>query len=119
MKRFFAVAALLAIVGTFTVACGKKENSSSVTTTTTTVTTTTGDKIGVPECDEYVAKYTACINSKVPEATRGTFQQAYTQMVQQWKAAASTDAGKSALATGCKAALDGAKQSMQAFGCSW
>jgi hypothetical protein len=36
-----------------------------------------------------------------------------------WKQAASTPQGKAGLAMGCKQALDSAKTSMAAYGCSW
>jgi hypothetical protein len=75
--------------------------------------------IGVPECDEYLTKYEACIQAKVPESMRGTFSQSMTQMRDAWKQAAATPEGKQGLAVGCKQALDGAKQAMTAYGCEW
>lgn len=79
----------------------------------------TGDKIGVPECDEYIAKYEACLNSKVPEAQRAMFKSSFDTMRKTWKDAAANPQGKAALATGCKQALDTAKQSMGAYACAW
>ncbi len=76
-------------------------------------------EFGVPECDDYLTKYMACIDSKVPEAARATVRQALDQTKAQWKQAASTPQGKAALATGCKAATDAAKTSMAAYGCTW
>jgi len=76
-------------------------------------------EFGVPECDEYISKYLACIDSKVPEAGRAMARQALDQTKAQWKQAASTPAGKSGLATGCKAATDAARTSMAAYGCSF
>ena len=78
-----------------------------------------GDKIGVPECDEYIEKYEACIMSKVPEAARAASKSALDQSRKAWKDAAATPQGKAALATGCKTALDAAKQSTAAYGCQW
>lgn len=77
------------------------------------------DSVGVPECDEYITKYQQCIETKVPEAARGSMKQAFDQTRAAWKQAAATPQGKEGLAMGCKAALDGAKQAMTAYGCTW
>ncbi len=77
-----------------------------------------GDKIGIPECDDYIEKYTKCIKDKVPEAARAQMQQAMDASVKAWKEAASGP-GKDSLATGCKAAFDAAKQATSAMGCEW
>jgi len=76
-------------------------------------------EFGVPECDDYLAKYLACIDSKVPEAARAMVRQQLDQTKAAWKQAASTPQGKAGLAMGCKQALDAAKTSMAAYGCSW
>src|SRR5437588_686465 len=39
----------------------------------------TGEKIGVPECDDFIAKYDACVSSKVPEAARAQYKNALAQ----------------------------------------
>lgn len=78
-----------------------------------------GDKIGVPECDEYIAKYEACVTGKVPEAQRAAFNSSIETMRKGWKSAASNPQAKAALAGGCKQALTTAKQSMSAFSCDW
>ena len=76
-------------------------------------------EFGVPECDDYLAKYLACVDSKVPEAARAMVRQQLDQTKAAWKQAASTPQGKAGLAMGCKQALDAAKTSMAAYGCSW
>lgn len=78
-----------------------------------------GDKIGVPECDEYIQKYEACINSKVPEARRAMFKTSFESARQSWKAAAANSQTKATLASVCKQAQESAKQSMTAFSCAW
>jgi hypothetical protein len=72
---------------------------------------------GVPECDDYLTKYMACINDKVPAAARASMQTSMDQMRDSWKTAAAAPGGKAALAQACKSASDAAKQSMKAFGC--
>lgn len=78
-----------------------------------------GDKIGVPECDEYIEKYEACLNSKVPEAQRTMFKSSFETMRKTWKDAAANPQAKAALATGCRQATENAKQAMGAYSCNW
>ncbi|MFT3774894.1 MAG: hypothetical protein QM820_56830 [Minicystis sp.] len=69
----------------------------------------TGDKIGVQECDDYIAKYTACI-AKMPAAAKSTAEQGFKTQKDAWRAAAATPQGKEGLKTGCKMALDSLAQ---------
>ena len=78
----------------------------------------TGDKIGVPECDEYISKVEACL-AKVPAAGQPAVKTSLDTMRKTWKDAAATPQGKAGLAAGCKSALDTAKTSMSSYGCSW
>lgn len=116
----------LAVVSLFALglaACGGRQESTAPAkpagTTTTTTTTAAVSEFGVPECDEYMTKYLACIDSKVPEAARAMVRQQLDATKAQWKQAASTPEGKQGLAMGCKAATEAAKQAMQAYGCTW
>ncbi len=97
--------------------CGGAKTESNTAASNTS--TTSGDSIGVPECDEYIKKYEACINGKVPEAQRGAFKSSFETMRKSWKDAAANPQGKAALATGCKQALESAKQSLGTYGCAW
>ena len=76
-------------------------------------------EFGVAECDDYMAKYVACIDSKVPEAARTALRQSLDQTKAQWKQAASTPEGKNGLAMACKQMTETAKASMTAYGCSF
>src|SRR5437868_2961656 len=53
-------------------------------------TTASADKVGVPECDDFIAKYDACISDKVPEAARAQFKTAVQQWRSSWRQAAAT-----------------------------
>ncbi len=86
--------------------------------TDSALTVSAGD-FGVPECDSYMKKYLACIDSKVPEMARAPLKQALDQQKAAWKQAAATPQGKAALATGCTQAEAASKQSMAAYGCQW
>jgi hypothetical protein len=72
----------------------------------------------VPECDDYVKKMMACMD-KMPEAARTSARTAFDQSREQWKAAAATTEGRSALSMTCKAATDTARTAMSAYGCEW
>ena len=76
-------------------------------------------EFGVAECDDYMTKYLACVDSKVPEAARAALRQSLDQTKAQWKQAASTPEGKSGLAMACKQMTETAKVSMTAYGCSF
>ncbi|MBX7186839.1 MAG: hypothetical protein K1Y01_16980 [Vicinamibacteria bacterium] len=76
-------------------------------------------EFGVAECDDYLAKYVACVDSKVPEAARAALRQSLDQTKAQWKQAASTPEGKNGLAMACKQMTETAKTSMTAYGCSF
>lgn len=88
-------------------------------TSATAPAATGAAEFGVPECDDYMAKYLACIDSKVPEAARAMVRQQLEQTKAQWKQAASTPQGKAGLAAGCQAATDAARASMAAYGCQF
>ncbi len=78
-----------------------------------------GGDIGVAECDEYIKKYEACVSSKVPAAAQANMRQAFDSARATWKAAAANPQTRAGLAVGCKSALDTARTSMQAYGCTW
>jgi hypothetical protein len=106
---------LCLLTGVLLLACGGGASNSNGGTTTTA----SGDKVGVPECDEYIQKVEACLTAKVPEAARASYKSTMDSMRTTWKKAAETPQGKAGLAQGCKAALEQAKTSMSSFGCSW
>jgi hypothetical protein len=114
-----AFVAGLALAGCSGGGSEKAAPPSSEAPATTAAASAGAAEFGVPECDEYLSKYLACIDSKMPEAGRAMARQALDQTKAQWKQAASTPSGKAGLATGCKAAMDAAKTSMSAYGCSF
>ncbi len=121
--------ALAIVAGAFTLglaACGgdKKEATGSASQAAPVAapakaTSSAGSEFGVPECDEYLNKYLACIDSKVPEAARGMVRQQLEASKASWKQAASTPEGRAGLATACKQAQEATKQAMAAYGCTW
>jgi hypothetical protein len=117
--KTFSLFALCLLVGAAMLACGGGATDNAANTTNTAGTTASGDKIGVAECDEFIQKYEACVNSKVPETARSMVKANLDAMRNAWKQAAATPQGKAGLATGCKQALEQAKTSMGSYGCSW
>jgi hypothetical protein len=79
-------------------------------------------KIGIAECDEYVEKYEACVNTKVPKGQRANFMSSFNSMREAWKKTvegSSDPSTKAALAAGCKQSLEGSKKMMASFACTW
>lgn len=114
--RLFMVAALLG--GVFFLAnCG----GGASTTANKPAETASGDSVGVPECDEYIKKYEACLTKiaeKAPQAQPG-LKTAFEQQRNGFKQAASTADGKKALGPQCKQMIETAKTSTSAYACSW
>jgi hypothetical protein len=123
----FCVLCAIVLIG-----CSKTEtmsNNNSSTSTTdkpmttstpaTTTASTSGDKIGVPECDDFIAKYDACVSSKVPEMARAQYKSAIAQWRESWKKAAESPQGKATLASACKQAAEQQAAALKPFGCSF
>jgi hypothetical protein len=90
----------------------------AATPASTSASTAASGDFGVAECDDYVKKYLACIDKLAPGAQTQA-RQALDQSREAWKQAASTEAGRSGLATACKAASDAAGTALRAQGCAW
>jgi len=127
MKMEWAVACGAAVL--ISVACGESKAPAPAASTAPAVTVapattapavaSAGAEFGVPECDSYVKSWLACVDSKVPEAMRGTYRTAIEQSKAQWKQAASTPQGKAGLATACTQSLAATKQALAAYNCTW
>ena len=127
LKRTLLIFAVLCAA--ILVGCSKTENnntaasnSNKATTTTATPATTTtastsGEKIGVPECDEFIAKYEAC-TSKVPEIVRSQYKSALEQWRSSWKKMAADPETKGKLAAACKQAAEQQAAAWKMYGCT-
>ena len=78
-----------------------------------------GEKIGVPECDDFIAKYEACVSSKVPEAARAQFRKALRQWRESWRKLAANPQGRATLASACKQAAEQQAAALKAYGCAF
>jgi hypothetical protein len=97
-------------------------NANKATTTTTPATTTVataGAKVGVPECDEFLAAYDACVSGKVPEATRAQFKTGMEQWRSSWRKLAENPQTKPTLVGICKQTIETARTSMKAYNCTF
>ncbi|HYE13978.1 MAG TPA: hypothetical protein VD968_06015 [Pyrinomonadaceae bacterium] len=122
-KKLTCLFAFCLTLGLLLVACGGGADSNAGNSTANTgkagSTASSGDKIGVAECDEYIAKYEACVNSKVPEAMRASVKASLDTARKMWKDAAATPQGRAGLAQACKTALEQTKQQLGSYGCTW
>jgi hypothetical protein len=119
----FAVLCAAILIG-----CSKTEDNSNTTASNSNKTTAASTpattapasaKIGVPECDDFLTKYEACVSGKVPEVARAQFQNMLKTWRTEWKKAAENPQTKAALAAGCKQSAAQAAASMKAYGCSF
>ena len=93
--------------------------AASTTTGTTSTASSTTDKIGVPECDDFIARYEACVSSKVPEIVRGPFNSTLKTWRDSWRQAASTPEGKAGLTAVCKKASEQQAAALKSYGCNF
>ena len=84
-----------------------------------TGTTSSGDKIGIAECDDFIAKYEACVSGKVPTAARASYQSALKQWRESWKKLAENPQTKGTLAAACKQAREQQEAALKSYGCTW
>ena len=77
-----------------------------------------GDKIGVAECDEYLAKYEACA-AKVPEPGRGAMLSSIKQLKNSWITIAVNPETRASLAAECKKNQEETKQNLSSYACAW
>ena len=93
--------------------------SKPAATQATPATTASAGKIGVPECDEYLAKVDACVSSKVPETARAQYKASLEASRKAWQQAALTPQGKAGLAAACKQATEAAKTAYKSYNCTF
>ena len=87
------------------------------TTPATATASTSGASVGVPECDDFLAKYESC-TSKVPEMVRAQYENAGKQMRDQWKKLAENPQTKATLAAACKQAVEQQAAAWKMYGCA-
>src|SRR5687767_9475002 len=97
-------------------ASGTTDKPAAASTPATTTASTSGS-IGVPECDDFLAKYDSC-TGKVPEMVRAQYENAGKQMRDQWKKLADNPQTKGSLAAACKQAVEQQAAAWKMYGCA-
>ena len=135
LKRHFLLLSLCVSCALLLVACAPSNSNNApatnapaananagkagATNTAPASTASAGDKIGVPECDDYLAKYETCVSSKVPEAARAQYETTLAQTRKSWRDLAANPQTKASLAQACKMATESARTSMKSMGCEF
>lgn len=78
-----------------------------------------GEQIGVPECDNFLNAYEACIATRVPETSRPQFQTTMTTWRSNWKQLAANSQTKPGLVQACKDQHERARTQMRSYGCTF
>jgi hypothetical protein len=115
----FALGAILAAAGCCGASAPPPPASTATQPATSAAAPVAAGDFGVPACDQYMRKYLACVDTKVPESGRAAMRQSFEYARAAWKQAASTPEGRQHLAAACTQAEATAKQSMAPYGCAW
>jgi hypothetical protein len=75
--------------------------------------------VGVEACDDWVRRYTACIDTKVPPAAREQMRDAVAQTAATWRGVAATAEGRAAVEAACGRMVAATRQATASFGCEW
>ena len=81
--------------------------------------TAKAEKIGVPECDEFVAKYETCITDHVPEAKKTQYRENLAMWSKAWREIMVKSASPEGVAAACKRHIIASRESMKSFGCEF
>jgi len=81
-------------------------------------TTSSSEKIGIPECDDFIAKYNACISDHVPAAKKAQYKENIDAFARTWKQLMA-NADKNTVAAACKRHSEMARENMKSFGCEF
>ena len=77
------------------------------------------EKVGVAECDDFIAKYEACISAHVPDAQKQQHQGNIDALRSSWRQLASNAGAKEPLELMCKRQVVQARESMKEFNCQF
>ena len=76
------------------------------------------EEIGIADCDEYIRKYEACLET-VPAETQVRLRDGLDAQRKQWRTAAKDSFARDGATDQCRSAMASAKQSMSAYGCEF
>ncbi len=75
-------------------------------------------KVGIALCDEYVEKYSKCIDEHAPEATKSALRDGVAKNAERWKKELEGP-GKDSVEKACEAALASVKKTSTNWGCTY
>ena len=76
-------------------------------------------EIGIKACDDFIARYEACVTDKIPAASQAEFKSALTQWRTEWKQLAS-DPNNNLILTGvCNQIQEQSKAAFTPYGCAF
>ena len=114
MSKFFLFI-VCALIGLLLLACGAPTNRNAATPSTLS----TGEKVGIAECDNFIAAYETCVNSKVEEGARANVRASVARLRSDWKKMADDPQMRAGLAAHCKAQRETTMAMMKAYNCAW
>jgi hypothetical protein len=87
--------------------------------TSATPSNSSTEKVGVAECDDFIAKYEACISGHVPDAQKQQYQGNIDALRSSWRQLAANAGAKEPLELMCKRQVVQARESMKEFNCQF
>lgn len=77
------------------------------------------EKIGIPECDEFVAKYEECISDHVPAEKQRQYRENIQAWSKLWRQRMVSSTPREAVVAACKRHIIATRESMKSFGCEF
>jgi hypothetical protein len=114
MSKFFLLITCI-LIGLLVLACGAPTNRNAAAPSTVSE----GEKVGIAECDNFIAAYETCVNSKVEEGARANVRASVARLRADWKKMADDPQMRATLAAHCKAQRETTMATMKAYNCAW
>ena len=113
-KSLLLIACVL--IGLLVLACGAPTNRNAEAPSTVSA----GEKVGIAECDNFIAAYESCVASKVTdEAARANMRASVTTWRSNWKKMADDPQMRATLAAHCKTQRETTMAAMKTYNCAW
>jgi hypothetical protein len=114
MSKFFLLIACV-LIGLLILACGAPTNRNAQAPSTAS----TGETTGIAECDNFIAAYETCVNSKVEESARANVRASVARLRTDWKKMADDPQMRASLAAHCKTQRETTMAAMKSYNCAW
>lgn len=119
---------LCVLCAALTLGCSRSSKNENTTgangnrpaTATTSSTASNAEAIGVAECDDFIAKYEACISDHIPEAQKRQYRENIDAWRKSWRQLVTgNQMSKEAMAATCKRHILQSREGMKSFGCEF